>query len=95
MEVFRESEDMKFHPAEKQCFLPGQLVEFNGLKQRNMSILAGGKLTSDCHTAIHGELFLFVRPWNKWWDMEWGVFLVGERYVVERCHCFYPLKSQA
>lgn len=85
---------MKFYPAEKQGFLPGQLVEFTGIDGRKMSLLAGGELSRDCHMAVHSELFLFIRPWDDR-DEPWGVFLVGDRYIVERCRCFYPLKSQA
>jgi len=85
-------------------FNTGQLVEYAGIKQRKMSILVGDKFIRECHTAVHGELFLFIRYWGGHLmpfevrvpnAATWGVFLVGDQYVVERCHCFYPLKSQA
>lgn len=75
-------------------FHAGQLVKFIGKPTRRISILVAGKFNYKYYDLSEGELFLFIRDYDELNDQftsirdKWGLFLVGDQFVVERCSKF-------
>lgn len=75
-------------------FRAGNLVEYTGREGRHMSIAQEGKLIYETYAASANELMLFIHLWSFRGEPPgarmdiWGMFLAGDKFVVERLDCF-------